>query len=117
MDKHLFLGCVFFLIHVFQVQSRTFTEEDCPGKINMPRIINYCKYYVNKFILMFTVCVATIDKFSKSLEGETKPKNIEEQFRKYCLSTKNDKEKRLVSKLHLFLKLELGGTYIIQFLI
>jgi len=71
MDKHLFLGCVFFLIHIFQVQSRTFTEEDCP------------------------VCVATIDRFSKSLEGEAKPKNIEEQFRKYCLSTKNDKEKRL----------------------
>jgi len=40
--------------------------------------------------------VLTIDKFSKSIEGELKPKNIEEQFRKYCLSTKIDKEKRLV---------------------
>ena len=40
--------------------------------------------------------MVTIEKFSKSLEGETEPKNIEEQFKKYCLSTKNDKEKRLV---------------------
>jgi len=41
--------------------------------------------------------VLTIDKFSKSIEGELKPKNIEEQFKKFCLSTKIDKEKRLVS--------------------
>jgi len=47
--------------------------------------------------LLFIVCVLTIDKFSKLLEGELKPKNIEEQFKKYCLSTKIDKEKRLVS--------------------
>jgi len=40
--------------------------------------------------------VLTIEKFSKSLEGELTPKNIEEQFKKYCLSTKIDKEKRLV---------------------
>jgi len=40
--------------------------------------------------------VLTIDKFSKTIEGELKPKNIEEQFKKYCLSTKIDKEKRLV---------------------
>lgn len=48
---------------------------------------------------MFIVCVATIDKFSKTIEGEKNPKNIEEKFRKYCLSAKNDKEKRLVSKI------------------
>ncbi|XP_025200981.1 mesencephalic astrocyte-derived neurotrophic factor homolog [Melanaphis sacchari] len=71
MDKHILFVCVFFIVNVFQVQSRTFTEEDCP------------------------VCVSTIDKFSKSLEGEKSPKNIEEQFRKYCLTTKIDKEKRL----------------------
>jgi len=46
---------------------------------------------------MFIVCVNTIDKFSNTLEGEKNPKNIEEQFKKYCLSTKIDKEKRLVS--------------------
>lgn len=44
------------------------------------------------------MCVAAIDKFSKTLEGETDLKKIENQFKKYCLSTKNDKEKRLVSK-------------------
>jgi len=71
MDKHIWFVCVFFIVNVFQAQSRTFTEEDCP------------------------VCVSTIDKFSKSLEGETNPKNIEEQFKKYCLTTKIDKEKRL----------------------
>lgn len=31
MDKHLLLGCAFFLVHIFQAQSRAFTEEDCPG--------------------------------------------------------------------------------------
>jgi len=41
--------------------------------------------------------VATIDKFSKTIEGKLTPKNIEEQFRKFCQSVKNDKEKRLVS--------------------
>lgn len=48
-------------------------------------------------MFIFIVCVSTIDKFSKTLEGETNPKNIEEKFKKYCLSTKIDKEKRLVS--------------------
>ncbi|XP_060839097.1 mesencephalic astrocyte-derived neurotrophic factor homolog [Rhopalosiphum padi] len=71
MDKHIWFVCVFFIVNVFQAQCRTFTEEDCP------------------------VCVSTIDKFSKSLEGEKNPRNIEEQFKKYCLNTKIDKEKRL----------------------
>ncbi|CAH1710538.1 mesencephalic astrocyte-derived neurotrophic factor homolog [Aphis gossypii] len=71
MDKHILFVCVFFIVNVFQAQSRTFTEEDCP------------------------VCVSTIEKFSKTLEDEKNPKNIEEQFKKYCLSTKIDKEKRL----------------------
>jgi hypothetical protein len=71
MDTHILLICVLFIVQIFQVQSRTFTEEDCP------------------------VCVVTIDKFSKTLEGKLVPKDIEDQFRKYCKSTKNDKEKRL----------------------
>lgn len=32
MDKHILFVCVFFIVNVFQAQSRTFTEEDCPGK-------------------------------------------------------------------------------------
>lgn len=54
---------------------------------------------INPFFFCFRkVCVATIDKFSKAIEGELTPKNIEEQFRKFCQSAKNDKEKRLVNK-------------------
>jgi len=47
--------------------------------------------------------VSTIDKFSKLLEGETNPKNIEEEFKNYCSSTKIDKEKRLVGKIYFYL--------------
>lgn len=50
------------------------------------------------FFCLRKVCVATIDKFSKAIQGELTPKNIEEQFRKFCRSAKNDKEKRLVNK-------------------
>lgn len=32
MDTHILLACVVFAVHVFQVQSRTFTDEDCPGE-------------------------------------------------------------------------------------
>lgn len=32
MDLHLLLVCVFFFIYVFQAESKTFTEEDCPGE-------------------------------------------------------------------------------------
>lgn len=33
MDNiHILLVCVSFFVNVFQSQSRTFTEEDCPGK-------------------------------------------------------------------------------------
>jgi hypothetical protein len=46
--------------------------------------------------------VSTIDKFSKTLEGETNTKVIEEKFRKYCRSSRIDKEKRLVSRMELF---------------
>lgn len=48
---------------------------------------------------MSIVCVATIEKFAKTLEGDLSTTNIEDSFRKYCLSTKNDKEKRLVSEV------------------
>ncbi|XP_025424437.1 mesencephalic astrocyte-derived neurotrophic factor homolog [Sipha flava] len=71
MDIHILLACVFFYVQILQVQSRSFAEEDCP------------------------VCVSTIDKFSKTLEGETNTKVIEEKFRKYCRSSRIDKEKRL----------------------
>lgn len=33
MDLHIFLVCVLFFINVFQAESKTFTEEDCPGKL------------------------------------------------------------------------------------
>lgn len=101
MDNiHILLICVVFLVNTLQTQARTFTEEDCPGK--------YLKlfYYSFQNILFYClVCVATIDKFSKTLEGETNLKNIENQFRKYCVSTKNDKEKRLVGKILFYIKM------------
>lgn len=53
---------------------------------------------INWFFFFCQVCVATINKFSKTIEGELTPKNIEEQFREFCQSAKNDKEKRLVNK-------------------
>lgn len=33
MDVHILLACVFFCVQIFQAQSRSFTEEDCPGKL------------------------------------------------------------------------------------
>ncbi|XP_050424251.1 mesencephalic astrocyte-derived neurotrophic factor homolog [Adelges cooleyi] len=71
MDNYMLLLCVFFFVLIFQAQARTFTADDCP------------------------VCVATIDKFSQTLENVNEPKKIEESFRSFCLLTKNDKEKRL----------------------
>lgn len=44
-----------------------------------------------------TVCVKTVDKFSSSLKEDVKKdhKKIEEEFKKYCKTTKN-KENRFV---------------------
>jgi len=57
------------------------------------------------------VCVATIDKFSSLLKGEKTPTSIEDQFKKYCTSTKNDKEKRLVSKIKSIITLKSMSTF------
>ncbi|XP_050537964.1 mesencephalic astrocyte-derived neurotrophic factor homolog [Daktulosphaira vitifoliae] len=71
MNLYLILVFVFVVMQTILVQSRTFTAEDCP------------------------VCVATIEKFSRTVDGVKDLKLIEENFRSFCLSSKNDKEKRL----------------------
>lgn len=98
MDVHILLACVFLCVQILQAQSRSFTEEDCPGKLK-DLYKRFNKYFI---LFLFVVCVSTIDKFSKTLEGETNTKVIEEKFRKYCHSSKIDKEKRLVSRKKLY---------------
>lgn len=49
--------------------------------------------------LYFPVCITLVERFVKTLSKEqiSNQKSIEEEFRKFCKTVKDDKEERFVS--------------------
>lgn len=53
MDLHILLVCVLFFINVFQVESKAFTEEDCPGKLQITLMFKVNIYLFVKIIFSY----------------------------------------------------------------
>lgn len=61
-----------------------------------------CQYTNCDFLsvqLYFPVCITLVERFVKTLSKEqiSNQKSIEEEFRKFCKTVKDDKEERFVS--------------------
>lgn len=76
--------------------SQCLKDDDCEGEKESSM---FGTSYDNKpKSISISVCIKTVQRFSDSLDSSVKsdPKKIEEEFKKYCKTSKN-KEHRFVS--------------------